>query len=97
MPDNNLNGMLEDFVAFLVPEENPLLHLANVWLSSLEKQELNQYALIHRAKATIHTWLACQKDPGTPMGLAITKEYLSAEKENCQQLLSWVEQLFVSS
>lgn len=41
-----------------------------------------------------HSWLAIQEDPGTPMGLSITKRYLSAEREVCQILVKWLKELF---
>ena len=55
MPDNNLNGMLEDFVKFLIPENDPCLVIANATLEKIETQKLNKYAAIHKSKALIHT------------------------------------------
>jgi hypothetical protein len=94
MPNNNLNGMLEDFIAFLVPKNDILLPLVNSTLSDLEKNKQNLYSLSHKSKAIIHTWLSWQEDPGTPMGLGITKRYLSTEIENCTKLISWLKNLF---
>lgn len=94
MPDNKTNGMLEDFMAFLIPTNDQLLPIVYTTLQSLEEQGLNEYHLTHKAKATIHSWLAWQKDPGTPMGLAITKKYLTVNKETCSKFISWIRQMY---
>lgn len=95
MPNNTLPGMLEDFAAFLIPEGDMLKAKANQTLNEIEAEGLNGYtAPLHRAKAHIHTWLAWQEDPGTPMGLAITKKYLNAENEHAGQFVNWLNRLF---
>lgn len=94
MPNNNNKGMLEDFVSFLIPKDDKLLPKVDKALSEIEKEKLNQYKKIHKSKARIHTWLAWQEDPGTPMGLAITKKYLSTTPIICQDFISWLNKLF---
>lgn len=94
MPNNNDKGMLEDFVSFLISEDDKLLPKVNKALSEIEEEKLNQYKEIHKSKARIHTWLAWQEDPGTPMGLAITKKYLSTTPVICQDFISWLNKLF---
>jgi hypothetical protein len=94
MPDNNLNGMLEDFISFLIPQDDKLLPIVRTTLDEIESQNLNKYSLIHKSKATIHSWLAWQEDPGTPMGLSITKKYLSTDEATCQKFTHWLTELF---
>ncbi len=94
MPNNNLNGMLEDFISFLVPNDDQLLPIVNTTLDSIEERGLNKYLTIHRSKAAIHSWLAWQEDPGTPMGLGITKRYLTTDQETCSHLIEWLKKLF---
>jgi hypothetical protein len=94
MPDNNLSGMLEDFIAFLVPKDDKLLPLAKEKLEDLEQQGLNKYKSIHHSKALIHTWLAWQEDPGTPIGLSITKRYLETDNDVSKTFISWLIKLF---
>lgn len=94
MPNNNLNGMLEDFISFLVPKEDKLLPIVNSTLEDIEGRRLNKYATIHKSKATIHSWLSWQEDPGTPMGLGITKRYLTTDEATCSLLIKWLEELF---
>jgi hypothetical protein len=94
MPNNNLNGMLEDFISFLVPKDDKLLPIVNATLQNLEDNKLNKYSLAHKSKAAIHSWLSWQEDPGTPMGLGITKRYLTTDEETCLQLTNWLTSLF---
>ena len=95
MPSNDTNGMLEDFVSFLVPQNDELLPVVDATLNKIESQKLNRYSLTHKSKARIHSWLSWQEDPGTPMGLSITKRYLTTENESCKQLVNWLQKLFV--
>ncbi len=94
MPNNNLNGMLEDFISFLVPDEDKLLPIVNSTLQEIENQKLNKYSLTHKSKTVIHSWLSLQEDPGTPMGLGITKRYLTTDQETCLKLINWLKNLY---
>lgn len=94
MPNNELPGMLEDFIRFLVPSDDESQNFANETLDMLEERNLHRYIPNHRAKALIHTWLAWQEDPGTPLGQAITRRFLSTEIEVCQQFVDWLNRLF---
>ena len=96
MPDNKLPGMLEDFVAYLIPAEDLLKHKAIAILDEIEQEKLNCYALIHRQKAFIHTWLAWQSKPGMPMGQAITAKVLSYDSAIASIFITWLNNLFNS-
>jgi hypothetical protein len=94
MPNNNLNGMLEDFMSFLVPQDDKLLPIVKTTLEGLEANNLNKYSLTHKPKALIHSWLSIQEDPGTTLGQSITKRYLSTDEEICKKLIDWITALF---
>ncbi len=94
MPNNNLNGMLEDFIKFLVPPTDTLFPVIMENLNDIEGKQLNKYKLIHKSKAVIHSWLSVQEDPGSPMGLSITKRYLSTDDDTCRKLISWLSALY---
>jgi len=94
MPNNDLNGMLEDFISFLIPKEDELLPVATQTLEAIEKEKLNKYIPAHKSKALIHSWLSWQEDPGTPMGLAITKKFLTTQEEICKRLIAWLSITF---
>lgn len=94
MPNNNLNGMLEDFITFLVPKDDDILPIIENTLNDIEKQRINKYQVIHRSKAKIHSWLSLQEEPGTPLGQGITKRYLTIDEENCSLFVKWLNDLF---
>lgn len=94
MPDNTLPGMLEDFVKFLVPEGDPAWGHSEAVVEALPCQ-VARFSKKHISKAKIHTWLAWQEDPGTPMGLAVTKKYLHTEDPIVDRFAKWLEGLFV--
>jgi hypothetical protein len=91
MPDNQIPGMLENFVAFLIPPDDPLWNYAGDCLQRIPQQ---RFSSAHQPKARIHTWLAWQEEPGTPMGLAITRRYLDAGAPNVHRLMTWIRRLF---
>ena len=93
MPNNALPGMLEDYLTHLLPEGDSLLDRANRVLDEIPLEE-RRFPARHRQKALIHTWLAWQESPGSPLGLAITQHYLSAESPQVDNLLSWLTRLF---
>ena len=97
MPNNNINGMIEDFITFLVPEGDKLMSIAKSTLETIESDKSNRYSLIHKSKARIHTWLAWQETPGTPMGSALTRRYLSIEHETCKRFADWLFNTFESN
>jgi hypothetical protein len=93
MPNNQLPGMLEDFVGFLVPQGDPLWNRAGECLNGIPAEHRRFYD-VNRSKAHIHTWLAWQDEPGTPLGSAITKRYLDADAAHAKLLMDWVRRLF---
>jgi hypothetical protein len=94
MPDNQLPGMLEDFVAYLIPDGDTLLPKAEAILQEIEATGLNRYSLIHHPKALIHTWLAWQKTPAMPMGQAITAQVLNSNCPIALIFIEWLKNLF---
>jgi hypothetical protein len=94
MPNNRLPGMLEDFARYLIPTGDPLGVRAATVVAAIPPDE-RRFSDAHDTKAYIHTWLAWQEDPGTPMGLAITKRYLNAEAAEAVRFIAWLEAVFV--
>ena len=91
MPDNQASGMIEDFIRILVPPNDVLIDYARHCVDGLPER---RFGLTHRSKAEIHTWLAWQDHPGTPMGLAITRKYLDAECPHAAVFIGWIRRLF---
>jgi len=93
MPNNQRHGMLEDFIRFLVPAHDRLWAQANDCLQRITPQD-RRFPPAHLTKAHLHTWLAWQEQPGTPIGLAITKRYLDPDARGAHQLMGWIRRLF---
>ena len=93
MPDNRRTGELEDFLQELVDERNALYPHA---------QEATEAARLRGAefpdqkagKAVLHAWLAWQKEPGRPYGIAIKSGYLRHDSEAAIRFVTWFQRLF---
>ncbi|WP_013325199.1 DUF3226 domain-containing protein [Gloeothece verrucosa] len=96
MPNNQLPGMLEDFVAYLIPTDDQLHPKAIEILEHLEELTIHRYAEVKRPKALIHTWLAWQEKPGMPMGQAITAQVLTCNSTISETFINWLNSLFNS-
>jgi hypothetical protein len=88
------NVIEPDFISFLIPPDDELLPVVDAALAEIESRNLNKYSPNHNAKAKIHTWLAWQETPGAPMGLSITRKYLTTDGETCSRLMTWLQDLF---
>ncbi len=91
MPDNKTTGILEDFLRFLVPQPNALFDHVVASVNSIPDRRFNRN---DKPKATIHTWLAWQSDPGLPFGTAITARFLDPSLPQADDLVSWLRELF---
>jgi len=95
MPDNQSPGMLEDFVAGMIQDEDAMLRRVDGFLESIPPDE-RRYADAHRPKARVHCWLAVSERPGRPMGQAIRADsYLDANHPAVQPFLDWITQALV--
>ncbi len=95
MPDNQLPGILEDFVTCLVPEHDLLLPKAEDILADIEQNGIHRYKQVYHPKALIHTWLAWQEIPGRPMGQSITAHVLLHNAEVAMSFVNWLSRLFI--
>ena len=97
MPNNQDWGMLEDFVAYLIPDGDPLRPKAQAIIADIERDGLHRYTLPHHhPKALIHTWLAWQERPGQPMGQAITARALLHDAPLARTFVEWLLRLFTA-
>jgi len=93
MPDNEAHGMLEDFIAALVPDDDPCWEYACE--AAVEaKRKGAPYPESAAAKAQAHTWLAWQAEPGLPFGTAIKARYFDANHDLAQRFAEWFTRLF---
>ncbi|TFF37144.1 DUF3226 domain-containing protein [Mucilaginibacter psychrotolerans] len=95
MPNNNLNGAIEDFIKYLIAPDDDLAPEVQNVLRVLKESGKQRCKDVHIEKSYISTWLAWQKTPGIPMGQAITFKFLSTE--NVRELhlfVEWLSTLF---
>jgi hypothetical protein len=92
MPDNGSPGALEDFAAALVPVGDALWPRAGEVVDALPEQ---RFPAARRSKAHMHTWLAWQESPGSPMGQAIGKGDLRADAPAARRFVAWLRRLMV--
>jgi hypothetical protein len=93
MPDNVSAGRLEDFVAGLVRDTDPLWPRAEQVVDDIPPEEV-RFKPQHRSKAYAHTWLAWQKEPGVRIGQAVTRNLVDRNAPPAAALLSWLDRLF---
>jgi hypothetical protein len=92
MPDNNVDGMLEDFCRSLASPE-AIQYAQTCALEAKDKGFLS-YKSVHLSKSTIHTFLAWQDEPGMPLGQAITSKVLDSTQPLAKELIAFLTNLF---
>ena len=88
MPDNKGSGALEEFVAAMVPDGDPVWPLARKYIDDAEP-----YLLTGRSKAEVHAWLATRRRPFR-MGEAIGAQALDTDGPLCRSFAVWLARLF---
>lgn len=92
MPDNQLDGMLEDFCSQLATPE--ALSFAEKCVNDAKDNNCTTFIETHKTKAVIHTFLAWQNEPGKPLGQAITARTLNPDHELAKTFARWLTELF---
>ena len=94
MPDNQMRGMLETFLAYMIPDENQGLwqFVQEVTKEAIEKGA--KFKETHRDKANIYSWLAWQNPPGRQLHQAIVQRILNPQHPNAQIFVNWFKNLY---
>lgn len=92
MPDNAQSGEIEEFVASLIPGDDPVWPLSQDYIDGLPSYE-GKFAEGKTLRAKIHAWLATREDPRL-MGQAIGTHDLEIDGPLCQRFLAWLTRLF---
>ncbi len=90
MPDNTIPGTLEDFAKELIPSNDTLWPRA---VNVVETIPAAERRFTVERKAQIHTYLAWQEEPGTPLGAAVAKKYFQTDSELCKRFVRWLKHL----
>ena len=91
MPDNQRVGMLEHLIEAMIPAHDDLLPLAHQAVDAIPPEQ-RRFGEKHQ-KAIVHTWLAWQEEPGTPLGQAVSKHYLDAAHPALGGFTTWLHAL----
>lgn len=92
MPDNKVDGMLEDFCRTLASDD--AIAFAQYCAQKAQEDGYASFKEVHLSKSTIHTFLAWQNEPGMPLGLAITSKILDPTKESALVFVDFLKRLF---
>lgn len=92
MPNNKSEGMLENWIADVLKDEDPpLLDYASQVINNLPTPK--KFKDIHRIKSEITTWLAWQKIPGQSFDTLVETGF-NEEHPVYLNLISWLKKVF---
>jgi hypothetical protein len=94
MPDNSSPGRLEDFLGKLVSAEDASWDFADEALSEARRRGAPCTEHDH-AKGRVHTWLAWQREPGQPFGIALRSKVFRHDTDDALRFVTWFRRLFV--
>ncbi len=94
MPDNQSPGMLETFLAYLLPSEDETLWTYSEEVVMEAKRQGASFIDKHLDKAKIHTWLAWQNPPGKSFREALQKKILDSTHPRSQSFVTWFRSLY---
>lgn len=96
MPDNRSLGMLEDFFAGLIREDDEMIPFVDRFLGSIPTDQ-RRFVPAHQPKARVHSWLAVSERPGRPMGQAIKADrQLDANSPAVEPFLKWINDALIT-
>ncbi|MDJ0797432.1 MAG: hypothetical protein QNJ51_11480 [Calothrix sp. MO_167.B12] len=75
MPDNQMRGMLETFLAYMIPDTSETLWQYAQEVVKEAKSKGATFKEVHSDKANIYTWLAWQDEPGRQLHQAIKERF----------------------
>jgi hypothetical protein len=94
MPDNTSTGALEDFLAEMIPADDPCWAYAGE-VTAEARSRGARCPEKHHLKSRLHTWLAWQEEPGNPFGTAMKAQVFQSDGDLAQRFVSWFRRLFV--
>ena len=92
MPDNVVDGMLEDFCIGIAPADS--IAEAKSYIEKCRKNNISTHIDAHTSKAIIHAFLATQNEPGSPLGISITRNTLNHNHQSVNKFVDWINRVF---
>jgi len=96
MPNNIAVGAIESFVSSLIDGTDVLWPKAQTDVAAIPLEH-RRFKESFMAKASIHTWLAWQEEPGTRLGQVFRKKYLDPQHPNAGAFVAWLRQLLAAT
>lgn len=94
MPDNQIKGMLETFLAYMIRDEDEVIWQYAQEVVEEAKNIGASFKDSYFDKAKIYTWLAWQKEPGRQLHQAIKYEILNPQHPKAQIFVTWFKSLY---
>ncbi|MBC5795740.1 hypothetical protein H5968_11430 [Sphaerospermopsis sp. LEGE 00249] len=94
MPNNIIEGMLETFLGYMIPEQGEYLW---EYAQEVVREAKNKGATFKESyidKAEIYTWLAWQNEPGRQIHQAIKYNILNPNNPKVQGFINWFKELY---
>ena len=91
MPDNASAGELEDFIADMIPPNDPVWPLSADYIDCIPTAH-KKFAANKETRAKVHAWLAARENP-RPMGQAIRARDLEIGGALCRSFVRWLDNL----
>lgn len=92
IPDNIVDGMLEDFCIGIAPEQS--IAEATAYVERCKDNNLSTHIDAHKSKAIIHAFSATQSEPGSPLGISITRNTLNRRHPSVNEFVDWLNRVF---
>ncbi|MDZ8085405.1 MAG: DUF3226 domain-containing protein [Nostoc sp. DedQUE12b] len=94
MPDNQMRGMLESFLGYMIRDESETIWQYAQEVAQEAKSKGASFKDSYLDKAKIYTWLAWQEEPGRQLHQAIKYEILNSQHPKVQTFLIWFKNLY---
>ena len=92
MPDNQASGELENFVAAMIPQGDPVWPRAQAYVCGISEID-RRFSSGKTLRAKVHAWLAARENP-RKMGSAIGAGDLDVNVAVSKRFVAWLEELF---
>ena len=92
MPDNSMDGELENFVSAMIPDDDPVWPTSQRYINDIPAEQ-RKFASDKTRRAQVHAWLATLSNPRL-MGQAIGARDLAITNPLSQRFLRWLSRLF---
>ena len=94
MPNNSADGELENFVAAMIPDDDPIWTMSQEYINEIPAAQ-RKFAPGKTLRAQVHAWLATLSDPRL-MGQAIGARDLTVNNPLPQTFIRWLSPLHLT-